>query len=183
MLVLFSVIVVLDLVLLLLLLLLLCHAQTAYAQKKKHKYQSQFYISLPILFYVLEKDISERTLLRIPKLYQTSREGTQYTALTLLQWFIRALFHAAILAIFSYQCAHGRTRNIWGENSQISNALVTYTAAVLIQPLTIFVESTYFTILNLIVIWGMYFSYFIINCILASFNLGSGLDYIMYFLY
>ena len=125
------------------------------------------YTSLPAFFYVLEQDLSSNMLLSHPKLYEISRNGTQFTVMTMLGWCLRAVYQSVVVVVFSWLGSHGTSALVFGENGQFSTALLAYTAVVIIQCLTMYLEFSYITLYQHIVIWATILLFFIVNIILA----------------
>jgi len=114
---------------------------------------SVVFTGLPILFYVLDKDVHEKNLLLLPRLYRETQASTFLNASVFSQWLVRALFQAAIV-FFS-------AKVIFGDILDLSSfSMVCYTACIIIQTLTIVIESYYLTWLNHLVIWGTLAAYF-----------------------
>lgn len=53
-------------------------------------------LGLPILFYVLDKDVPDSTVFRFPRLYLFSQHGSGFNKKTMLYWMVRAFVQAAI---------------------------------------------------------------------------------------
>ena len=115
-----------------------------------------FYTSLVTMLYVFEQDVSPLMLLHNPRLYSAScQRGDGLTGWTMAQWVLRALYQAVVLTVFARFTQHGLEGSLaFGPQGQLSNALETYTACVLVHPLTIALESSYVTWVHHAVLWG-----------------------------
>lgn len=115
-----------------------------------------FYTSVPTMLYVLEQDLSPVMLQANPRLYAVScQRGDGFTRQTMWQWMVRGVLQALVLLIAAVVTHHGEVGSLaFGTEGQVSNALVIYTACVLVHPLTIALESTYITRLHWIILWG-----------------------------
>lgn len=61
------------------------------------------FTGLPILFYVLDKDIDEEHLLKWPQLYFDSQSGKSLSAKTMVVWILKAFFQAAVSFLLTVQ--------------------------------------------------------------------------------
>ena len=115
-----------------------------------------FYTSVPTMLYVLEQDLSPVMLQANPRLYAVScQRGEGFTRQTMWQWMVRGVLQALVLLIAAVVTHHGESASLaFGPEGQVSNALVIYTACVLVHPLTIALESTYITSLHWIILGG-----------------------------
>lgn len=131
------------------------------------------FTALPILFYSLDKDINEQNLLLNPQLYHETQNGRFINTFTLLYWFVRSFAQSAIVFFCVIMLSHNHAAN--GRPSDwISISNMAYGACVIVQTLTIFLESNQLTFINQIVIWGTVVVYFaamlILDVALPSFN-------------
>lgn len=131
------------------------------------------FTALPILFYSLDKDINEQNLLLNPQLYHETQSGRFINTFTLLYWFVRSFAQSAIVFFCVIMLSHSHVSNGY-YSDWISTSNMAYGACVIVQTLTIFLESNQLTFINQIVIWGTLVVYFvamiILDVALPSFN-------------
>ncbi len=126
-----------------------------------------FYTGFPILFYCLEKDVSERLLEANPGLYETCRRGSGYTAATAARWLGSAAAMGAAVLLVAANTEHGAAALPLGAWEQSSSALVVFTAVVLVQVAVVLLETTYFTAYNLGAALLALVLFFLLNALLA----------------
>lgn len=115
-----------------------------------------FYTSVPTMLYVLEQDLSPVMLQANPRLYAVScQRGEGFTRQTMWQWMVRGVLQALVLLVAAVLTHHGEAGSLaFGPEGQVSNALVIYSACVLVHPITIALESTFITSLHWIILGG-----------------------------
>lgn len=115
-----------------------------------------FYTSVPTMLYVLEQDLSPVMLQANPRLYAVScQRGEGFTRQTMWQWMVRGVLQAIVLLVAAVVTHHGEAGSLaFGPEGQVSNALVIYSACVLVHPITIALESTFITSLHWIILGG-----------------------------
>jgi len=80
-----------------------------------------------------------------------------------------ANLQAVLLIGFACATQHGSVgADAFGAQGQLSNALVIYTACVLIHPLTLLAESTYLTWLHALVLGATPLAFLVINLVLSA---------------
>jgi len=109
---------------------------------------------------VLDKDVSEEYLLANPHLYRESQAGRDMTAAKILAWIFRAAYQALVILATSLLLsvtisADGMIMDYY------SASMLAYTALLIIQTITIAIETHNFTWINHIAVWGTLFLYFI----------------------
>ena len=131
------------------------------------------FTALPILFYSLDKDINEQNLLLNPQLYHETQSGRFINTFTLLYWFVRSFAQSALVFFCIIMLSHSHVSNGY-YSDWISTSNMAYGACVIVQTLTIFLESNQLTFIHQIVIWGTLVLYFIamivIDAAVPSFN-------------
>lgn len=127
------------------------------------------YTSVPTLLFALEQDLSPLMLEHNPALYATSQRGRAFTPGSMALWMARATYQAVLLILFACLTSHGgAASSAFGAQGQLSNALVIYTACVLIHPLTLLAESTYLTWLHGLVLAATPLAFLVINLVLSA---------------
>jgi phospholipid-translocating ATPase len=132
--------------------------------------------------YVLNKDISEEGIMKNPKLYAYSRKGYYMNSGTLILWVLRAVYQACIILVVTLY-AYRRTHNIYGYVMDYwTIGTVVYTSLIIIQAITISLETNYWTIIHYVVIIGSFLLYPIITFIIGFIPLFSvnGVDDMYY---
>jgi magnesium-transporting ATPase (P-type) len=131
------------------------------------------FTGLPIMFYSLDKDINEQNLLLNPQLYHETQSGRFINTFTLLYWFVRSFAQSALVFFCVIMLGHDRTTNGFSSD-WISTSSMAFGACVVVQCLTVFLESNQLTFINHIVIWGTLGLYFtnmmVIDVLIPSFN-------------
>ncbi|KAJ5069682.1 putative phospholipid-transporting atpase [Anaeramoeba ignava] len=129
------------------------------------------FTSLPIFFFLLDKDVSEESVYLNPHLYQDSQKGIFYNRRTLFWWLMRALYQGVILLGFTvgiYQHYHHHADGSPAGYEFIS--MSPFTIVIFVQTLTMATETRHFTFWNHFIIWGIMVFYYIITVL---FNLVS----------
>lgn len=140
------------------------------------------YTGLPILFYSLDKDVSEENLISNPSLYTETQKSkcssnpppvpllrflTMYffsdmNAKVLAYWFVRTAVQSAVVFAFSYLIFGEHYLQPSGQAPDFSTlSAVVYGICITIQTFTILVESNHLTLLNHLAIWGTMAAYFL----------------------
>lgn len=131
------------------------------------------FTGVPIMFYSLDKDINEQNLLLNPQLYHETQSGRFINTFTILYWFVRSFAQSALVFFCVIMLGHDRTRNGF-PSDWISTSSMAYGACVIVQCLTIFLESNQLTVIHHVVIWGTLALYFlammVIDVIIPVFN-------------
>ncbi|KAK4708304.1 hypothetical protein R3W88_029229 [Solanum pinnatisectum] len=132
-----------------------------------------FYTSVPVLVSVLDKDLSERTVMQHPQILFYCQAGRLLNPSTFAGWFGRSLFHAIVvfvITIHSYAF----------EKSEMEEAsMVALSGCIWLQAFVVALETNSFTILQHIAIWGNLVTFYVINWIVSAFP-SSGLYTIMF---
>ncbi|KAJ0593727.1 putative P-type phospholipid transporter [Helianthus annuus] len=132
-----------------------------------------FYTSVPVLVSVLDKDLSEKTVMQHPQILFYCQAGRLLNPTTFAGWFGRALFHAIVVfAITMHSYAFEKS-----EMEEVS--MVALSGCVWLQAFVVTLETNSFTILQHIAIWGNLVVFYIINWIVSALP-RSGMYTIMY---
>ncbi|GKE04936.1 phospholipid-transporting ATPase 2 isoform X1, partial [Tanacetum coccineum] len=132
-----------------------------------------FYTSVPVLVSVLDKDLSEKTVMQHPQILFYCQAGRLLNPTTFAGWFGRALFHAIVVfAITMHSYAF--------EKSELEEVgMVALSGCVWLQAFVVTLETNSFTILQHLAIWGNLVVFYIINWIVSALP-RSGMYTIMY---
>jgi len=102
-------------------------------------------------------------LSRIIRFYtETVNRGGLLVILFFFFWFLRAVYQSVIVFVSTIHIYW------WLEADYNSLSLVPFTVAIIIQSLTIVIESHYFTWVNQVLVWGTLASYFLMMVIATS---------------
>ena len=133
------------------------------------------YTSLPILFSVIEKDVSADYLLQRPRIYKHIASGVHLNTFTVLSWFLLAVYHGSIVLLFTISPTYvgDRMTNTFlrfGTSSElISSGLTAYSFGVLLQcALVSLLTQSWDLYFNGLVMLITVVGFFIINLIVAA---------------
>lgn len=132
-----------------------------------------FYTSVPVLVSVLDKDLSEETVLQHPQILFYCQAGRLLNPSTFAGWFGRSLFHAIVVFIISiHSYAYDKS-----EMEEVS--MVALSGCIWLQAFVITMETNSFTILQHLAIWGNLAGFYVINWIFSALP-SSGMYTIMF---
>ncbi|CAK8566322.1 unnamed protein product [Lathyrus sativus] len=132
-----------------------------------------FYTSVPVLVSVLDKDLSEETVLHHPQILFYCQAGRLLNPSTFAGWFGRSLFHAVVVFIISiHSYAYDKS-----EMEEVS--MVALSGCIWLQAFVITMETNSFTILQHLAIWGNLAAFYVINWIFSALP-SSGMYTIMF---
>ncbi|PNY03797.1 phospholipid-transporting ATPase 2-like protein [Trifolium pratense] len=132
-----------------------------------------FYTSVPVLVSVLDKDLSEETVLRHPQILFYCQAGRLLNPSTFAGWFGRSLFHAIVVFIISiHSYAYDKS-----EMEEVS--MVALSGCIWLQAFVITMETNSFTIFQHLAIWGNLAAFYVINWIFSAIP-SSGMYTIMF---
>ncbi|CAA7402088.1 unnamed protein product [Spirodela intermedia] len=120
-----------------------------------------FYTSIPVLTSVLDKDLSEKTVMQHPQILFYCQAGRLLNPSTFAGWFGRSLFHASVvflITIHSYA-------NEKSEMEELS--MVALSGCIWLQAFVVTLETNSFTALQHLAIWGNLAAFYAINCIIS----------------
>lgn len=132
-----------------------------------------FYTSVPVLVSVLDKDLSERTVMQHPQILFYCQAGRILNPSTFAGWFGRSLFHAIVVFIISINAYAGEK----SETEQV--AMVALSGCIWLQAFVVALETNSFTVLQHLAIWGNLLAFYIINLIVSAIP-SSGMYTIMF---
>lgn len=132
-----------------------------------------FYTSVPVLVSVLDKDLSEKTVMQHPQILFYCQAGRLLNPSTFAGWFGRSLFHAIVVFVITIHAYAF-------EKSEMEEAsMVALSGCIWLQAFVVALETNSFTILQHIAIWGNLVAFYVINWIVSAFP-SSGLYTIMF---
>ncbi|KAK7814953.1 phospholipid-transporting atpase 2 [Quercus suber] len=132
-----------------------------------------FYTSIPVLVSVLDKDLSEETVMQHPQILFYCQAGRLLNPSTFAGWFGRSLFHAIVVFVISIH-AYAYEKS---EMEEVS--MVALSGCIWLQAFVVTLETNSFTILQCIAIWGNLASFYFINWIFSALP-SSGMYTIMF---
>lgn len=121
-----------------------------------------FYTSIPVLVSVLDKDLSERTVMQHPQILFYCQAGRLLNPSTFAGWFGRSLFHAIVVFVISIH-AYAYERS---EMEEVS--MVALSGCIWLQAFVVTLETNSFTVLQHLAIWGNMLAFYIINWIFSA---------------
>ncbi|CAI9262076.1 unnamed protein product [Lactuca saligna] len=121
-----------------------------------------FYTSVPVLVSVLDKDLTEKTVMQHPQILFYCQAGRLLNPTTFAGWFGRALFHAIVvfvITIHSYAFEKSGLEEV---------SMVALSGCVWLQAFVVTLETNSFTIFQHVAIWGNLVVFYIINWIVSA---------------
>ncbi|RDX67499.1 Phospholipid-transporting ATPase 2, partial [Mucuna pruriens] len=132
-----------------------------------------FYTSVPVLVSVLDKDLSEETVMQHPQILFYCQAGRLLNPSTFAGWFGRSLFHAIVIFVISIH-AYAYDKS---EMEEVS--MVALSGCIWLQAFVVTMETNSFTILQHMAIWGNLAAFYVINWIFSALP-SSGMYTIMF---
>ncbi|XWS63438.1 hypothetical protein CRYUN_Cryun06bG0096900 [Craigia yunnanensis] len=132
-----------------------------------------FYTSVPVLVSVLDKDLSEGTVMQHPQILFYCQAGRFLNPSTFAGWFGRSLFHAIVVFVITIH-AYAYEKS---EMEELS--MVALSGCIWLQAFVVALETNSFTILQHLAIWGNLVAFYAINWILSTVP-SSGMYTIMF---
>lgn len=132
-----------------------------------------FYTSIPVLVSVLDKDLSEETVMQHPQILFYCQAGRILNPSTFAGWFGRSLFHAIVVFVISIHAYAF-------EKSEMEEVgMVALSGCIWLQAFVVTLETNSFTILQHLAIWGNLIAFYVINWIVSAIP-SSGMYTIMF---
>lgn len=120
------------------------------------------YTSIPVLTIVLDKDLSERTVLQHPQILFYCQAGRLLNPSTFAGWFGRSLYHALVVFLVTVHAYAG-------EKSEMEElSLVALSGCIWLQLFVVALEMSSFTMLQHIALLGNFIGFYAINCIVST---------------
>ncbi|XAR55536.1 Phospholipid-translocating ATPase [Bertholletia excelsa] len=132
-----------------------------------------FYTSIPVLVSVLDKDLTERTVMQHPQILFYCQAGRLLNPSTFAGWFGRSFFHAIVVFVISVH-AYAFERSEMEEMS-----LVALSGCIWLQTFVVTMETNSFTVFQHLAIWGNLAGFYVINWIFSTLP-SSGMYTIMF---
>ncbi|KAL8107222.1 phospholipid-transporting ATPase 2-like isoform X1 [Apium graveolens] len=121
-----------------------------------------FYTSIPVLVSVLDKDLSEKTVMQHPQILFYCQAGRLLNPSTFAGWFGRSLFHAIVVFLITIHAYAN-------EKSEIEEvSMVALSGCIWLQAFVVTIETNSFTVLQHLAIWGNLLGFYIINWIISA---------------
>ncbi|KAJ6845918.1 phospholipid-transporting ATPase 2 [Iris pallida] len=121
-----------------------------------------FYTSIPVLTIVLDKDLSEKTVMQNPQILRYCQAGRLLNPSTFAGWFGRSLYHATVVFLVTVNAF----ANEKSEMEELS--MVALSGCIWLQAFVVTLEMNSFTVLHHLGIWGNVLGFYAINCILSN---------------
>jgi len=115
------------------------------------------FTGLPVMGFIFDKDLAETTIMNNPFLYRDSQSGRSFNLLVFSGWFFRALLQAFVVFVVTVTVY---LHEVGSDYATI--ALPAFTIGIIVQTLTVAIESHYLTSINHLLIWGTLIAYFIV---------------------
>jgi len=135
------------------------------------------FTSIAPVLYILDKDVPEYKIWNNPSLYIETQRGANLNIKTIILWSLRAFLQALIVFLTTIFAYYGT-----GTADYNSVSMVTYTAVIFVNSLTVATESNSMTWVNHLGIWGSIVAYFVLMTIINSFP-ASTMYYVMFHLF
>ncbi|KAK9718581.1 hypothetical protein K7432_005405 [Basidiobolus ranarum] len=127
------------------------------------------FTELPILFYILDKDVEESAIFEYPPTYQSNLGRSTSSLLNNFSpWIGKAVFQAVITLLtclftfWDWESADGL-----GSSGRETMSAVVFTIVMLVVQFTLALETNYFTHLNHLAVWGTVGFYFAISYVIS----------------
>lgn len=121
-----------------------------------------FYTSLPVMTILFDKDMSETTVLQYPQILLYSQAGRLLNPSTFAGWFGRSLYHALVVFLITVHT------NAYEQSNMEEISMVALSGCIWLQAFVVTLDTNSFTYLQVILIWGNFVAFYIINLILSS---------------
>lgn len=121
-----------------------------------------FYTSIPVLTTVLDKDLSEKTVMQNPEILLYCQAGRLLNPSTFAGWFGRSLYHAIIIFLITIH-AYANEKS---EMEELS--MVALSGSIWLQAFVVTLEMNSFTSVQLLAIWGNLIAFYVLNFFISS---------------
>uniref|UniRef100_A0A0E0J1I6 Phospholipid-transporting ATPase n=2 Tax=Oryza TaxID=4527 RepID=A0A0E0J1I6_ORYNI len=121
-----------------------------------------FYTSIPVLTTVLDKDLSEKTVMQNPEILLYCQAGRLLNPSTFAGWFGRSLYHAIVVFLITVH-AYANEKS---EMEELS--MVALSGSIWLQAFVVTLEMNSFTFVQFLAIWGNFIAFYIINFFISS---------------
>uniref|UniRef100_A0A0D9XRT0 Phospholipid-transporting ATPase n=1 Tax=Leersia perrieri TaxID=77586 RepID=A0A0D9XRT0_9ORYZ len=121
-----------------------------------------FYTSIPVLTTVLDKDLSEKTVMQNPEILLYCQAGRLLNPSTFAGWFGRSLYHALVVFLITIH-AYANEKS---EMEELS--MVALSGSICLQAFVVTLEMNSLTFVQFLAIWGNFMAFYIINFFISS---------------
>ncbi|XP_078156330.1 phospholipid-transporting ATPase 2-like [Carex rostrata] len=118
---------------------------------------SVLYTSIPAFGSVLDKDLSEDTVMHHPHIFYFSQAGRFLNPSTCAEWFGRSLYHALVTYVIAVCSYCDKTCDME------ELAMVALSGCILLQTFVITLDTNDFTMIQILAIWGNFVAFYVIN--------------------
>jgi len=120
------------------------------------------YTSIPVMVTsILDKDLSEKTVLQHPEVLYFAQAGRLFNPRTFAGWFGRAIFHAIIVFLITIHVyAHEKSE-------MLEMSILALSGCIWLQAFLVLLETNSFTVYQHIAVWGNIVLFYIVNLILS----------------
>ncbi|KAJ7548944.1 hypothetical protein O6H91_07G034100 [Diphasiastrum complanatum] len=119
------------------------------------------YTSVPVMVNILDKDISESTVLQHPQILSYCQAERLLNPSTFAGWFGRSFLHATIVFLVTIHVYAN-------EKSEVEElSIVALSGCIWLQAFVVAVETNSFTVLQQLAIWGNLVAFYVVNFIVS----------------
>ncbi|PRP74084.1 phospholipid-transporting ATPase 2-like isoform 1 [Planoprotostelium fungivorum] len=112
------------------------------------------FTGIPIILYVLDRDLPANLILSRPSLYREVQSGSKFSAASFMRWVIRALFQSLVCWSICAQAFYNIQADGHGDSGLNPLSMTVYTSLIIVNTLTIVFESSTLTLANHFILWG-----------------------------
>uniref|UniRef100_A0A1J3ISU2 Phospholipid-transporting ATPase n=1 Tax=Noccaea caerulescens TaxID=107243 RepID=A0A1J3ISU2_NOCCA len=132
-----------------------------------------FYTSIPVLVSVIDKDLSEATVMQHPQILFYCQAGRLLNPSTFAGWFGRSLFHAIVVFVITIHAY------AYEKSEMEELGMVALSGCIWLQAFVVAQETNSFTVLQHLSIWGNLVGFYVINFLFSAIP-SSGMYTIMF---
>lgn len=132
-----------------------------------------FYTSVPVLVSVIDKDLSETTVMQHPQILFYCQAGRLLNPSTFAGWFGRSLFHAIVVFVITIHAY------AYEKSEMEELGMVALSGCIWLQAFVVAQETNSFTVLQHLSIWGNLVGFYVINFLFSAIP-SSGMYTIMF---
>ncbi|EOA14661.1 hypothetical protein CARUB_v10027927mg [Capsella rubella] len=132
-----------------------------------------FYTSIPVLVSVIDKDLSEASVMQHPQILFYCQAGRLLNPSTFAGWFGRSLFHAIVVFVITIHAY------AYEKSEMEELGMVALSGCIWLQAFVVAQETNSFTVLQHLSIWGNLVGFYAINCLFSAIP-SSGMYTIMF---
>ncbi|CAH2046506.1 unnamed protein product [Thlaspi arvense] len=132
-----------------------------------------FYTSIPVLVSVVDKDLSEASVMQHPQILFYCQAGRLLNPSTFAGWFGRSLFHAIVVFVITIHAY------AYEKSEMEELGMVALSGCIWLQAFVVAQETNSFTVLQHLSIWGNLVGFYAINFLFSAIP-SSGMYTIMF---